>query len=758
MNIGEARSRPYLEPVYLVEITLGNSGPTLYLSERNISAGGQLYEAYLKDLSGISNQAGRSTRKIPASPVQIILLNDEFKTYNYLAGIGDTYPFEGAGCVIKEAYMDDSGSASDSVVLFKGIITAVREIGLSEFTCEAVSMPFAMESFWRQGVINLSDYPNACEDLGKTEPVIYGSDILVPALRIDWGAKTTLVADIDALVTSIELSDASRFPASGTLIVDDEEINYAFKNGNMVSGCVRGANATAASPHRAGADTGEKRSRYDSLLAGHELQSVGDIFAELDGHLLRVTSGVTSVLEGGKQKLRATRQVGLKPVKDNIGLAEASHTHGSSTTKVYRPASASHNSLGNVTWSGTDSNVIDQSDSTYLKAVTSSVGLYSGSVTVNFPAYTGPQAARVYLCVSHHVELNYPGVNEYVKASANSVQNTLYYYQVGDSSRTTQKFDVTIGSSVPASAVISFSSDSHVVTCQIFEVWLEIESDSTGSALSGVSKTGGLAATRFIDRFHAVVSGYKDPDGSYGGQGTVIERPDHVIRHFLKTRSIFAGADIDLASFSQAGAAYAGYVPAGYKLAFSINREISPWEFLQEAAFECRSALSCTGGLWRLTAVPDASPAPVKTISGGELAKGAGGFVFRKRDIQEMMNSIILRFGSAYTVPGTRSPWLQTLSASDPASIAKYGELSRTLDFECVRDTATAQSVLDHILLERKELHITAVFPVFWEHFDLDPGDTVQIDSPLFGGRKLFIEKVERASRAVCLIEALEWW
>jgi len=49
--------------------------------------------------------------------------------------------------------------------------------------------------------------------------------------------------------TTVTITDASRFPSTGTILVDDEEITYAGKSGNDLTGCTRGANFSTASAH-----------------------------------------------------------------------------------------------------------------------------------------------------------------------------------------------------------------------------------------------------------------------------------------------------------------------------------------------------------------------------------------------------------------------------------------------------------------------------------------------------------------------------
>jgi len=50
-----------------------------------------------------------------------------------------------------------------------------------------------------------------------------------------------LATTISDSATSIELVDAHRFPSSGTVMIENECINYSSKSGNILNGCTRGA-------------------------------------------------------------------------------------------------------------------------------------------------------------------------------------------------------------------------------------------------------------------------------------------------------------------------------------------------------------------------------------------------------------------------------------------------------------------------------------------------------------------------------------
>jgi hypothetical protein len=250
----------------------------------------------------------------------------------------------------------------------------------------------------------------------------------------------------------------------------------------------------------------------------------------------------------------------------------------------------------------------------------------------------------------------------------------------------------------------------------------------------------------------------EDETGEYGGVGTLIERPDHVIRHFVVERMGFSPWDINLASFSAAGGSYASAVTNGYRFGLVINGEITPSEFLRELALQCRSTVKYLKGKWRLDFIPDGAPDAVRTITKDELAGEGAMFTFRKTPVVDIGNRLTATFGKVYTKGANASGWGGAVEKEDAASRAKYGTYPQEFEFPAIRDADTADDVLEHMLLERKTPLLIVEFPVFWEHFDLSVGDTIEIDNPLYGGRKFYIEKVTRLDRFRAEVTAREWW
>ncbi|GAB4389055.1 MAG: hypothetical protein Kow0025_12080 [Thermodesulfovibrionales bacterium] len=790
-------------PVCLVEITLGNSGPVLYFSDRGVSVGGRAYEDYLEDLSGVGDELRRADSGGLNPAVTLRFRNDRYGPYGYLIEVGEEHPFEGAECVIKEAYLDDAGAPSEAETVFKGVLDEPRDIDLAGFTCSVSSMLMRADKEWSQKVVDLQDWPSAWEDVGKVVPILYGSPLLVPALRVDWGARTTLQAEVSAAAQSLELSDGERFPASGDIWIDGEKIGYSGRSGDALTGLARGKDGTQATPHRAGADVWEARARYDSLLAEEELYGVGKIYAEVQGRLWRVTSGVSAVAEGGRQILRATDRIWVHGLKDDISISDTitvEDTIGVNDQIAIDEDLAVSDTIGVSQGShshGTESQST-QFSTTGFPQVREVDNACTDSVTQGYPAFAG-QRDRVVYRISVSIDMNgaaanYPRDRMTVKAGCGGIVKKSF---TPPSSET--GFDIQF-SVLPGESGLDADTSFVAVYCdsaygkffnsvvQVNSAQRIIYSPPPSSAAAGVAKTGAavktgsvyktgsvlktggaykagtvtrqgfVISTHIVDRFHAALSGARDPDGNYGGAGSLIERPDLVIKHFLVRRAGFSLEDVDQASFDAAGAGYASAIPGGYRFAFCVDGEIRPSEFLRRLAFECRSTLRYERGKWRLDFLPEAAPAPAKTVRREDLAGEFAGFTFSRTPWLDIGNDLTARFKRDYSRLGQDSEWLGTARASDAASQAKFGRYPLRVDLEAVRLQAMADDLLVRVLRERKAPLLRVEFPVFWEHFDLRPGDTVEIENPLYGGRRFYIERVRRTDRFRAEVSAVEWW
>lgn len=750
----QLKDRSRYKPAYLLELTLKNSGPTLYLSDRNISIEGQIYEDYLDDLTGIGDELRRADSEGLNTDITLTFKNDKYKGYNYLIEIGDTYPFEGAVCVIKETALDDSGTPSVPETVFKGVLDEPEDIDLMGFKCKVSSMVFHADRSWKQEVIDTTVYPNALEDVGKVEPLIYGgsygdgtSFMSVPCLRIDWGAKSTLITEIthSENIYYIEVSDASRFPASGSVWIDDEKITYTQKESNKYlcgnSSCSAGGGASlirsgTVTPHKPGAVVWEHKTYYDSLIACHELKNTGAVLAEIDGKLHHVEYGVSAVFEGGKHKLRATSQIKIQRVKDNTV-----ETVSGSNKKVYPSSMAGTFNNPSAAMDGSEVTYADNGSTTGKTLIPSFSSTSYGAISKQY----------IYVCYETWL---------YAEADRLSVSSGWSISEImPSSSKTTVRLEKTGGAWSDGCTLTTVAAGT--TTWYVREIWKEVEYNAI------VSKTGDVIGTREVDRFHCGAGyytgasgfvyglrGYKDPDGNYGGIGNLIERPDYIIKHFIVHKMGFSLSDIDTTSFNTAGSFYA----TSYPFAFVINEKIKPSEFLRRLAFECRSTIKYIAGKWYLDVIPDTAPSALRAITKSELAGTKAKFIFNKTDIGDLQNDLTVKFKKAYSRLGSESEWDGTAKTSDSASITKYGTYPKEFEFEAIRLQAMADNVLAHILKQRKQPYLVVTFTVFWDHFDLKVGDTIEVDNPLYDGKKFYIEKISRLDKFRANVKAIEWW
>jgi hypothetical protein len=145
-GIDEARQLQRAETVYLVEIALLGSGPTLYFSDRVITVGGILYEDYVHELNGVGTELKRLDSGGLNASLLIKFRNDPWRAYTYLSETLAAYPIVGAAVIVSEVMMESDGTPSDASVVFKGLMEEPHDIDLTDFSCRAMSMEFASDN------------------------------------------------------------------------------------------------------------------------------------------------------------------------------------------------------------------------------------------------------------------------------------------------------------------------------------------------------------------------------------------------------------------------------------------------------------------------------------------------------------------------------------------------------------------------------------------------------------------------------------
>lgn len=783
MSLSQLRGMPHYAPLFLVEITLVG-GPILRFATQNVNIGTQRYEAYIaNDLKGAMDSLDRQTSEVKNSDISIVFRNLPYAGYSYLVQIGDDYSWEVSMCAIYETAFDDKGNIGAPEMIFKGVLDEPTSITLASFECKVSSLPYLMDKRWQQPSIDTGTFPSAFEDVGNALPIVYGSNVLLPAQWVDAGAKTTLASECQTSDTTLTLTDASRFPGSGTVLIDSEECSYRGVSGNILTGVTKGVNSTSSTVHNAGAEVWIVQNAYDAIIACHPV-AVTTVYVEFSGKFYRVSDGITTLTQSVGSRtmtyIRATKQITVDAVIDTIGvndtivvsdsidIAQTDHSHNTSASGTIIGTSASSSGTGYYKITNAVSLLYDQSEGTWCQGATNN-GVTWGAgrfdITVNFPAYIGGAPSAVYACITHK-SAGATSTGSYIRLAGYDLCTT------AGAEKISQKFN--IGTAVPPSLTLTGYASTGVnggASLYVYEIWLEVSSDSTTADAANVSKsgtatkegaaskTGQVVSTQTIERIHALVNGYvDDPSGTYTGvPNSVIENPAHAVKHFLCVASgQFTAEAIDLPSFDTAAATYDSM---GYKAAFALTSALSsPSDFLHKLAYEHRGALIFRAGQWRFNVIPDTAPSAVRTISSGDLHGLGAQFTFARTPWIEVFNNLTGRYSYDYSRVKSNSDWLGSTIVQDSLSQAKYGTFAKTVDFETVRDSDTALSVLNHMLIELKKPRLIVEFQVKWPNFDLNVGDTFMIDNPIWGGEKFYIEAFSREDMGTAKITARSWW
>ena len=107
-------------------------------------------------------------------------------------------------------------------------------------------------------IIEAEDYPTAPEEsIGKVIPLVFGTAPDLPCACIDAPAECKLAVTILPADKTIPVDDASRFPASGVIQIDDERLLYRSRTDTSFTVSARGHAGTVATDHLSGRKVAE---------------------------------------------------------------------------------------------------------------------------------------------------------------------------------------------------------------------------------------------------------------------------------------------------------------------------------------------------------------------------------------------------------------------------------------------------------------------------------------------------------------------
>ncbi|MDO8282704.1 MAG: hypothetical protein Q7U10_08830 [Thermodesulfovibrionia bacterium] len=758
-----------LYSAYLLDITLqGTGAPTLHISDRTITVSGVTYQNYLKDLSGLGEEIDRANSEGRNADITLVFKNKPYLTYNFFIQIGSTYPFEGALITIKEILINDLNVPGEPITIHMGVLDEAQDVDTLSFTYQASSLWKLKDEQFKQALITAAVYPGADpDDINKPANIGYGSLQQVKCHAVAAGAVDNLTANITASspgnIGTLVLSDASKYPASGafTIQTESEQIRIASRSGNtltLASSGARGYNSTTAAAHDKGMAVFEVKTEYIYLIKNHPVKAIGNVYVDK----IRQLTGYTAYTGQSGDELsgyegKAVIKFTVKPVVQkqvNLGVDVTNPTHGHQFNGASQNQNAS--TLVSPAYGCSDLGGSLTQNITFVSLATAYQG---NSATVGFTVSYNNCG------IPDYCEVKIGGITVFKRVNGSTTINlgTSVSLEMAYSGGSKDLIPVYINESS------GYNPNPHTqsgIKCQInsaSRVAIFNDASSSTAQNTSASLTGNSSADTVIGTsVNADVDCWKDDAfGTYTGTANaLIERPDHVFKHFLDVYFGYALTDIDTASFAAAGALYASAISGGYKFAFCINKEIrsAKQEILENLASQCRSTLVEEGGKWYLDYIPDTAPTEDKTIKASELVGEYAKFLFHKTARVDIENDLTAKFGENYgKLSYDESEWQGTATASDSTSQGKYGIKPTNYIFNAIRSQAMADHVLAFKLLQKKNPLWLIDATLFWQHYDLERGDTIAIENTLNNGMNFFLEWVGRSRKGFVEIKGKEW-
>jgi len=701
------------------------TGGVQYVSDRDVAASGDMpaYMGLITSWGGITEGAGGPYR-VGLSETAIEIANTASSPFSGLLDGGDP---EGAEVELFQWF--EGMSYSDKMPIGKYVISSPVVATETSVRIRLVS-GFVKRNRIVGRAIGLDEYPGADPDsVGRVESIVYGSLTNLPCPAVVAGGYSTLISDITAAATSLEISGSAceaAFPAAPfTVQVDKEQLRVTSKGASpyRVWTVTRGYGGTTAAVHKKGARAWEVRSDYTFLVAGHPVKSIGDVY--VGG--VRVTSGVTKKTnDSGKAKLVFSDRFTLEKSVD-LSVSQGSHGHAAGTSsKRFYGSPFTMTGAGQNHW-------------------------YTDCCSVNAGANLGA-IISVTLHVTMRDVLIQAGSDPQFHIRGTGLSDTSTHFPANQGYQSiSRSFGTTISSwgtwnidCEAASGLMDQTSPASYPA--IDEVYWDVEytSNTSSDAAAGVTLSGNSAADMVVGGpVTCNVDGYADDgSGTYtGAPNALIENPADVIRHFLVNQMGMTASEVD-ASFTVARAALSGAVSGGYKFAGAITKAADGLGLLEELSSQSRLRLSHDGYSARLRFMSSPPFAPVKSIDPSIIKMDSVRVTRTGRD--ELINKLDIHYRRDYTKGGNQPGDYMSLACAsalypregDPASVAAYGPrtLKRPCLFGFVSGDAVAQDLREFCITRYKYVKRRVTFTIYLDNLELEPGDVIGIEyaSPAF--------------------------
>ncbi len=145
---------------------------------------------------------------------------------------------ESAVVTLYQWFLDDGLTDEDLSVLFISRIGDPVQYDDAFCSFDLVDISQGYGSKMVGNVLTHSDYPNAPEQsVGKTRPIVIGDVDEVPAILVRKSQQTQLTSVAIPGGTVLDVSSTTNFPVAGSVIVNDDEVNYTSLNSTQFLGC-----------------------------------------------------------------------------------------------------------------------------------------------------------------------------------------------------------------------------------------------------------------------------------------------------------------------------------------------------------------------------------------------------------------------------------------------------------------------------------------------------------------------------------------
>jgi hypothetical protein len=265
-------------------------GPTRYYSERSAAVAAWSPDAS-KTFYPCLHSFPMSARKVslgveesfPAQDVTFQILVDTTDASRVDVLLTNDVPL-GSAVTLYEVLRPLTGSASESdwICLGRYVVRGYTSIyeapARVEFRCADWLQDLAGQEIGRTITDDL--YPLAPTGVyGGILPHLFGTveGAPLPLVAAAGTQRTTLDESIDEAELQIVVADGSALAASGTVLIDGEEIAYQEISGNTITATERGASGTVAAGHSYGATVTQILDRYTFAVADHAVVGVSNL-------------------------------------------------------------------------------------------------------------------------------------------------------------------------------------------------------------------------------------------------------------------------------------------------------------------------------------------------------------------------------------------------------------------------------------------------------------------------------------------------